>query len=52
LYIDEDAMDKDLVQALQARGLDVLTAWEAGMIERDDKDHLTYAKDQGRVLYS
>lgn len=30
LYVDEDAMDKDFVQALRAHGIDVLTALEAG----------------------
>jgi hypothetical protein len=52
LYIEEDAMDKDLVQALRARGIDVLTAFEAGMIERKDEEHLKYATAEGRVLYS
>ena len=52
LYIDEDAMDKDLVQALRARVVDVITALEAGMIERKDEEHLDYATVQGRVLYS
>lgn len=45
-------MDKDLVQALRARGVDVLTALEAGMIERADEDHLKLAAEQGRVLYT
>ena len=52
LYIDEDAMDKDLIQALRARGIDVMTAFEAGMIERLDEQHLEYATKEGRVLYS
>lgn len=52
LYVDEDAMDKDLVRALRARGVDVLTAQEASMIERRDEEHLEYATAQGRVLYS
>ena len=29
-------MDKDLVQAIRARGVDVITALDAGMIERAD----------------
>jgi hypothetical protein len=41
LYIDEDAMNKGLVQALRARGIDVITALEADMIERPDEEHLT-----------
>jgi hypothetical protein len=52
LYVDEDAMDAALVQALCARGVDVLTAFEAEMIERSDEDHLDYATSQGRVLYT
>ena len=45
-------MDKALVSALRARGLDVLTAREADMIERRDDDHLAFAAREGRVLYS
>jgi hypothetical protein len=52
LYLDEDAMDKALVQALDARGVDMLTAMEAGMIDRLDALHLEYATAQGRALYS
>jgi hypothetical protein len=43
-------MHHSLVRALRARGADVLTALEAGMIEREDADHLAYATQQGRVL--
>jgi len=52
LYVDEDAMDKALVQALRARGIDVITALDGNMIERQDEDHLAYATAQGRVLSS
>lgn len=52
LYIDEDSMDRDLVRALRARGVDVITAQEAGMMGHSDEDHLVYASSQGRVLYS
>ncbi len=45
-------MDKDLVRALRARGVDVHTAGEADMIEHEDHEHLAYATDQDRVLYS
>jgi len=37
LYLDEDSMQSALVIALQARGANVLTALEAGMIERSDE---------------
>jgi hypothetical protein len=52
LYLDEDSMDRALVAALRARGVDVLTAQEARMIERPDEDHLRFATHEGRVLYS
>jgi hypothetical protein len=52
LYFDEDTMDKALVSALRARGLDLRTAHEASMIERSDEDHLAFAAGEGRVLYS
>jgi predicted nuclease of predicted toxin-antitoxin system len=50
LYFDEDSMRRSLVRALRARGVDVITALEAGMIEREDAEHLDYATEQGRVL--
>src|SRR5207237_7436698 len=40
LYFDEDSMQHALVNALRARGIDVLTALEAHRIERSDEDHL------------
>lgn len=52
LYLDEDSMDKSLLQALRARGVDVTTALEADMIERPDQEHLDFATAQERVLYS
>ena len=45
-------MDRDLTKALQARGVDVATALDAGMLEREDEEQLDYAIAQGRVLYS
>lgn len=52
LYMDEDAMDKALIQALCARDVDVMTALDAGMIACQDAQHLEHATAQGRVLYS
>ena len=51
LYIDEDAMDDDLVQALRVRCADVQTALEAGLVGRPDEEHLAHAAEAGRVLY-
>ena len=52
LYLDEDAMDNDLVRALRMRGLDVITALDVGLIGSTDLDHLELAIESGRVLYS
>ena len=43
-------MRQSLVRALRARGVDTVTALDAGMIERPDAEHLAYAAQQGRVL--
>src|SRR5437762_1161098 len=50
LYMDEDSMRTVLVQALRTRGVDVLTAQEAGMVGQPDADHLAFATGEGRVL--
>jgi hypothetical protein len=52
LHLDEDGMDGDLVRALRAQGADVTTALEAGMLGRDDDEHLAFAAAGGRVLLS
>ena len=52
LYFDEDSMQRSLVRALRARGVDVITALDAEMIEREDAEHLDYATERGRVLCS
>ena len=52
LYLDEDAMRKALVLGLRARNVDVLTAAEAEMINRDDRDHLAAASNiRARVVH-
>ena len=51
-YLDEDAMKRKLIQAMRLRGLDVLSASEAGMIHRLDEAQLAYAAQHNRVLYS
>ena len=43
-------MRRSVVSALRARGVDVITALDAEMIERKDAEHLDYATQQGRVL--
>ena len=50
--MDEDSMRRALVRALRARGVDVTTALDEGLIERDDAEHLDHATALGRVLYT
>jgi hypothetical protein len=49
LYLDEDSMRRSLVFALRARNMDVLTAAEANMINREDDDHVATASALGRT---
>lgn len=43
-------MAQALVSGLRARGVDVITALDAGMTERCDREHLDHATAHGRVL--
>ena len=45
-------MDGDIVRGLRSRGIDLITAADAGMIRRKDDEHLHFATAQGRALYS
>ena len=50
--MDEDSMREVLVEALRARGVDVITALDAETIGWSDQEQLEYATEQGRVLCS
>jgi hypothetical protein len=52
LYLDEDSMRRSLVFGLRARNVDVLTAAEANMVNREDDDHLATASALGRTLFT
>jgi hypothetical protein len=52
LYIDEDAMDSDLVLALRFREVTVLTPWDVAMIEVADPVQLAFATERRCVLYT
>src|SRR3982074_3153080 len=52
LYLDEDAMDNDLVRALRLRDVDFVTALEAGLTNSPDEEQLKYAIRHGLTLYS
>lgn len=49
LYLDEH-LSPLLARMLRERGIDCLTAVEAGRLGQSDEDHLLYASSQGRVL--
>jgi aerobic-type carbon monoxide dehydrogenase small subunit (CoxS/CutS family) len=52
LYLDEDAMDSDLLYALQLRDVDVITVAGTGMFSRSDEEQLQWAFVNNRVVYS
>lgn len=52
LYFDVDSMDRALVAGLRARGVDVMTAMEAGTTACTDSKHVAFAHTQSRVLFS
>lgn len=52
IYIDEDAMDGDLVAALHSRVVTVVTASEAGLIGKSDEEQLVSATERGCILYT
>jgi hypothetical protein len=52
IYIDEDAMDSDLVAALRSRGVTVVTAFDAGLVGKSDDEQLAFAADHSCVLYT
>jgi hypothetical protein len=48
-YFDEH-VDPAIAEGLRRRGIDVVTAAEAGHLSIDDPDHLTFAAAEGRVV--
>ncbi|MDF5708836.1 MAG: DUF5615 family PIN-like protein [Nostoc sp. S4] len=52
LLIDEDAMDRRLVGALRARGVDVTTVGELSTTGLSDEEQLAIATEQQRVFYT
>ena len=45
-------MDGGLVRGLRSHDIDVVTAFDEGMIRRADEEHLSLATVRGRAVYS
>jgi hypothetical protein len=52
LYVDEDASENAVIFGLRARGIDVVSASEAGLRAASDARQLEFAISTGRVLYT
>jgi hypothetical protein len=52
LLLDEDASDQDLVNALNARGIDAKSAITTGLIGASDEEQLAWATKHGRTIYT
>lgn len=52
IYVDEDAVQGGLVEALRSRDVTVITAADAGLMKKSDDMHLAYATEHGCVLYT
>lgn len=50
-YTDEH-VSKAVVNGLRQRGVDVLPVTEAGMLGASDEEHLAYAKNEERVMFT
>jgi len=47
----DEHVPRAVTEGLRRRGVDVLRAQEAGMLEADDERHLAFALSQGRVIF-
>ena len=52
LYVDEDACEHAVTQALRARNVDILTTIEANRLGSDDPSQLAFATMLGRAIYT
>jgi hypothetical protein len=51
LYTDEHVA-KAVVRGLRQRGVDVLTVPEANLIRAADEEHLAFARERDRALFT
>jgi hypothetical protein len=52
VYFDEDSVNRALIRALRARGMDVTNAIDAGHTGSPDRVQLEHATGDGRVLFT
>lgn len=52
LYFDEDSVNRALIRALLARGMDVTNAIDSGHAGLADRKQLEHATADGRVLFT
>lgn len=52
LYFDEDSVNRALIRALRARGMDVTNSVDAGHAASPDRVQLEHATAEGRVLFT
>ena len=48
----DDHVPQAVSQGLQRRGVDVLTTQEAGLLSVSDEEHLKFAAESGRVIFT
>jgi predicted nuclease of predicted toxin-antitoxin system len=49
-YYTDEHVSRAVIRGLRARGVDVVTTPEAGMMSATDEEHLEFAFREGRVL--
>ena len=51
-HCDEDSQNRALLRALRSRGVEVTSAGEAGLLGQIDEAQLSWANEQGRVMFT
>ncbi len=51
-FLTDEHVDIDITRGLRARGLDVLTVQEAGLIQADDQRIIAFALEHDRVIFT
>ena len=51
-YYTDEHVPRAVVRGLRARGVDVVTTPEAGLMNATDQQHLEFASREGRVMFT